>query len=163
MITTFKIIDESKLYFYYACSDGYILRVLKSTYEETKVSAWKKNGKLTVKINQKEKVLKHLIAKAFLLDYFEGASVVNSDGDFRNCSADNLIVLTKQELGKQTGALSRQQPITVFYPDGNHEHFSSIRTAADSLHCSYQTILNYLKGAHKTSVLDGLVIQKAAS
>lgn len=160
MLTRFEQIDESKLFLYYACSDGYILRVLKSTYEESRVRPYKKRGYLAVKVNQKEMVLKQVIAKTFLKDYFDGAVVTHKNGDFKDCRMENLLVLSKGEHIRSTGKTSRGQAVSVTFQNGERKCFASVREAAKGLHCSYQTVLDYLNGTYSSSVLDGMLIRK---
>lgn len=52
-MTQFKKIDSGKIYDYFACSDGYVLKVIKKTYNESRVCAYYRRGNLSVKINQK--------------------------------------------------------------------------------------------------------------
>lgn len=113
-----------------------------------------------VKINFKEMSLKHIIAKTFLRGYFAGAVIMHSNGNYKDCSADNLIVVTKGEFVRQTGCSSRGQHVSVTFPNGEKSNFSSVREAAKELHCSYQTVLDYMNGSYSTSCLDGMLIQR---
>lgn len=154
-MTTYKPLTVGKKYIYKIGTDGTIIKAGRKTYKESMATPYLKHGKLTVKVNNREFVLKHLVAKAFIKSYKKGLSVIHKDGNFRNCAADNLIVMTKQELGRLTGGESRRQAVVV---DGE-KHYS-IRAAAKALHCSYQTLLDYMDGKVKNSVLNGTKVRK---
>jgi hypothetical protein len=160
--TRFEKIDESKLFLYYACTDGYILRVLKSTYAEEKVKPYYRRGKAYGKVNQKDTPIKHLIAKAFIKKYKKGDIVENIDGNPMNCRLDNLRIITKQEFGKKTGGKGNNIPIVITFPDGQEREYPSIRSAAKDLFVSYQTVIDILNAKYKKTVLDGYKIRKKA-
>lgn len=116
-----------------------------------------------MKIGTNEHCVKHLVAQAFLPDYRGlNSNVLHKDGNIRNCRADNLIIVPKSQVAKITGAKARSQAVSVI--DGNKTEmtFSSIRKAAIYLNCSYQTLLDYMNGKSKNSVLDGFTITKIA-
>lgn len=159
--TVFKPFEESKLFKYYACSDGYILRVLKSNFnKEEKVSVYNRRGVAYCKVNQKDVAVKKIIFKTFCPSFKEGSIIVNVDGNIFNCRLSNLKVITKREQGIRTGGRGNNIPITVTYPNGKVNSFPSVRVAAKKLHCSYQCLLDYMKGTNKHSVLDGYIITK---
>lgn len=166
METKYELIQESKYKKYYACSDGYILSVNKKDYSEQKLKGYLKKKKtgyvLLVKINGKEYCVKHLIAKAFIKEY-KGleSNVLHKNGKYDDCRVDNLLVVPKSQVAAVTGARANQIPITVTYPDGKSENFNSVRSAAKALYCSYQTVLDYMNGTFKSSVLDGIKITRS--
>lgn len=102
-MTKFKEIAEGKLFKYFACSDGYILRVTKSTYAEKKVKPYLHHNQLTVKINNKDLLLGQLIAKHFVKGWYSGCCIFYKDSNKQNCCADNLIIGSYEEHGKNTG------------------------------------------------------------
>lgn len=158
-LTTFKKIASGKLFDYYACSDGYILRVTRSTMDERRVSTYIKHGKYaTVKINGKEYTLKKIIAENFCKEYKPGLSITHKDTDVLNCKASNLVFYSKTELGRRTGAVAKHKTVLVTEPNGKKYLCYSVRDAAKHLNCSYQTVLDYISGKYKKSVLDGVVI-----
>ena len=159
-MTQFKKIDSGKIYDYFACSDGYVLKVTKKTYNESRVCAYYRRGDLSVKINQKEQKLKHIIARAFIPKYKPGMCVTFKDGNRYNCAATNLLVYNKRELGEKTGHMSRARDIKIMFPDGEIKHYRSIRQAAKDLYVSYQTLADYIKGSTKSSVLSEYKIIK---
>ena len=161
--TRYEQIDESKLFLYFACTDGFILRVLKSTYQEERVKVYKRRGKAYGKVNQKDIPIKHLIAKAFIKGYKKGNIVECIDGNPMNCRLDNLRIITKQEFGKKTGGKGNNIPIVVTFPDDSEQEFPSIRSAARALFVSYQTVIDILNGKYKNTVLDGYRIERRSA
>lgn len=155
----FKEISRSKLFIYYACTDGYVLRVLKSNYDEQKLKVWKRRGAAYVKMNYDDKPLKQIIAAAFIKGYKKGDIVECIDGNPFNCCIDNLRVLTKQEQGRRTGGSSRNIPVRVIFPDGSHRDYKSCRAAARDLFCSYQTIIDKLNKKWTSSVIKYEIIK----
>ena len=166
METKYEFIQESKFKKYYACSDGYVLSVSKKDYSEQKLKGSRKKKSygyvLLVKINGKEYCVKHLIAKAFIKKYKENESVIfHKNENNEDCSVDNLLIIPKNDVAAITGAMAKQMPITVTYPDGKTEKFNSARSAAKALYCSRQTLIDYMKGTFKSSVLDGIKIKRS--
>lgn len=165
IIEKFELIYETKRHKYYVSNQGYVLSVSSKSYKERKLSGYKKQGRknapYVIKLGDKEKCIKHLVAQAFIPEY-KGAdsNVLHKDGDKRNCRADNLIVVPKSQVAKITGPQSRSQRIIVTDCQGNETIYSSIRKAADTLNCSYQTLLDYINGRYKKTVLDGYVVRK---
>lgn len=156
----FKLIAESKLFKYFASSRGYVLRVLKSNYEEERVKVWKRRGKAYIKINYREIPLKQVIAAAFIKEYKKGDIVECIDGNIYNCRVENLRIISPQEHGRRTGGTSRNIPVRVIYPDGQQRDFPSERAAARELYCSYQTIINRVNGKYSKTVIDKYTITK---
>lgn len=140
---------------YWASEQGYITRTFRKSLKEHYVKPYIKDGKATVKINGKEIVLKNLIARLFNKEYKEGDSVICIDGDLWNCTAVNLKVYKKRELGKRTGWMSKSKAVLV----GEGLEFRSVRAAAKHLFCSYQTLLDYLNGKVKKSVLADISVR----
>jgi len=153
-LTIFKSIAEGKRFVYKIGNDGSVIKCSKKLYRESKATPYMKRGKLAVKINQKEYLVKHLVAKVFIKGYRKSMSVCHKDGNPKNCAVDNLLVLTKEELGKITGGDSRRKPVMA-----NCVEYYSVRDCAKALNCSYQTLLDYLAGKVKNSVLDGIDIR----
>lgn len=46
---------------------------------------------------QKQSTIKKLVAEAFMDDYEDGDNIVHVDGDFKNCSFDNLKIINEHE------------------------------------------------------------------
>ena len=143
-------ITEGKLYLYGVLENGKIIKTFKKTYSETQVTPYLKRGHATVKIAHKEHRVKNLVAKAFIANYRPGDYAEVIDGDPFNCDIRNIRICSKSEHGKRTGHKSRAQPIVV-----NGTPYRSIRAASSAIHVSYQTLLDYMTGKSKNSVLCG--------
>lgn len=160
----FELVAESDRQKYYASSNGYILSVNKKTYSEKKLKNYlktkRKNPPYVVKIDGREYLVKHLIAKAFLYGYKENnCCVLHKDGNKKNCAVSNLIIVPKRQVARITGPMARSSAVTVYNGQGERTNYSSIRKAATALNVSYQTLIDYIKGKYSRSVLDGYVIK----
>lgn len=165
LIEKFELIYETKRHKYFVSNQGYVLSVSPKSYKEHKLSGYIKQGRVNapyvIKLGDKEKCVKHLVAQAFIPEYKGTQSnILHKDGNKKNCRVDNLIVVPKSQVAKLTGPQSRSQKIVVTDHQGKKTVYSSIRKAANSLNCSYQTLLDYINGRYKKSVLDGYKIKK---
>lgn len=149
---------------YCVYESGLVTRTYKHGLKEFKVAVFMRRGKAAVKCGQKEFILKHLVASQFIPEYKKGMAVVCVDGDEFNCCVENLCVIGKSQLGRLTGWKSTSQPVKVENKTtGEVQTYRSIREAAKKLNCSYQTVLDYLKGTYKNSCLTDFSITKVAS
>lgn len=158
--TRYKLISSSRLYDYYVASNGSILKYLRSSYKESTIKGYLHRKRLTVKIQGKEYTVKNLVAKSFMPGYKKGMVVLNIDGNPWNNAVDNLELISQREYNRITGPMATSQRIEVFTPDGKRKVYSSIRKAAKDMYVSYQTILDYMKGSYRSSVLDGYSFRK---
>lgn len=148
---------------YCVYDSGLVTRTYKKSIREVKVAVYMRRGKAAVKCGQKEFILKHLVASKFIPEYKKGMSVVCVDGDEMNCGVENLCVIGAAQLGRLTGWRATSQAIKVKdKTTGEVKTFRSVREAAKSLNCSYQTVLDYLKGTYKNSCLTNFKITKVA-
>ena len=159
--------DETRQFYhgeradYCVYADGRVTRTWKKSMVEELVKVYMNQGKARVKCGQKEFVLKHVVAAAFLPEYRKGASVVCVDGDELNCSVDNLCVMSARQLGRLTGHKSKSHAVTVKdLSTGKVERYRSVKEAAKSLYCSFQTVLDYMEGKAKKSILSGYEIKR---
>lgn len=165
IVERFELICETDKHRYYVSNQGYVLSVSSKSYKERRLTGYvkqgRKNAPYIIKLDGKEKCIKHLVAQAFMPDYKGDKSVIlHKDGNKKNCRVDNLIVVSKRQVNQITGALSTSQKVVVTDKQGIETVYSSIRKAAIALNCSYQTLLDYMKGRYKSSVLDGYRIVK---
>ncbi|MCL2531573.1 MAG: hypothetical protein FWE40_05400 [Oscillospiraceae bacterium] len=144
-------VGTGRVYIYTVREDGKAIKTSRKRYVESRVTPYLKRGHAVVKINGKEFTLKNLVAAKFHKDYFAGAYVEVIDGNPFNCRVQNLRIYSQSEHGKRTGYRSGSQPVVV---DG--VKYRSVRAAAKALHCSYQTLLDYINGDAKHSVLAGV-------
>lgn len=148
-------ICSGKRYFYSVCENGKVIKCSRIHYVESAVKPYLKRGHATVKINQREYTLKNLVAKHFIECYCAGDYVeVLSDDPF-DCAVWNLRLYTQSEHGRRTAPRVKSQGVVA-----NGIEYESIRKCAAALHCSYQTVLDYLSGNVKHSVLRGIAITK---
>ena len=164
-VERFEFICETSKHRYYVSNQGYVLSVSGKSYKEHRLTGYvkqgRKNAPYVIKIGQQEKCVKHLVAQAFLPDYKGSKRVIlHKDGNKKNCRADNLIVVSKRQVNQITGPLSRSQKVIVTDNQGHEAVYSSIRKAATALNCSYQTLLDYIHGRYKSSVLESYRIVK---
>lgn len=142
-------------------ADGRVTRTWKKSMVEELVQVYMRRGKAMLKCGQKTFILKHVVAEAFIPEYRKGASVVCIDRNELNCSVDNLCVMSSRQLGRLTGHMAKSWKITVKeLSTGKTQKFRSVREAAKSLNCSYQTLLDYMKGKVKNSCLCGYEIKR---
>jgi hypothetical protein len=148
-------ISSSKIFDYYVGSNGEVWRRVRSTGANHKVAVYLKTGHASVKVNGREYTVKNLVARYHIRGHRYGDYVECVDGNPLNCKARNLRIYTKKEHGRRTGYLhGRAQQVNV---DG--AEYPSIRQAAKAMYCSYQTLLDYISGASKVSVLAGRQVQ----
>jgi hypothetical protein len=138
------------MFSYQVCDNGAVIKTSRKHYIESEVKPYFRRGNVWVKINGKEYLLKRLVAEHFLgLEPDERVRIV--DGNHFNCSVENLEVLHMTELGERTGHLARSRKVKI-----NGVEYRSVRECAKALHCSYQTLLDYMNGKIKHSVLQGM-------
>ena len=149
-----RLVDENNDFLYYVNSSGYVYRVSKRNPKIIYyIKGYKKNNNIAVKIRSKEYLLKHLIASKFYDKYYPGICIGFKDNDFTNCCIDNLYFYSMKRHGKLTGGLTSKCKKVIVKQFGTCKEFSSVRSAAKYLYCSYQTLSDYLNGKFKKSVL----------
>ena len=151
----FARVAIGEVYAYKLREDGVVIKTSKKRFMQSRVKPYLKRGHATVKIAGKEVTLKNLVAKHFVNGYREGACVETLDGNPYNCATGNLRLRTRSEHGKRSGFKSRAQKVVA-----NGIEYRSIRQAAKGLHVSYQTLLDYMAGKTKRSVLRGTEIER---
>ena len=135
---------------YYIHTSGVVGVVHKNGKETLLKGCLHHNKDLVVKIDSKTVKVKNLVAKEIFSNYIEGEhSVVLLDGNPRNCDCYNMAIFTKKQLGELTGFnAGKNQKIKI---DG--VVYQSIRQAAKANFVSYQTVIDYLSGKYKKSIL----------
>lgn len=101
-----------------------------------------------------------LIAKAVQLAWLGPTPIgkvrYHKNGDKTDNAAGNIGFITREELGKQTGAMSRRRPVAKFKNGTAIAFYSSAREAAKANHMSYQTVIDRCNGRVKNALaLDG--------
>jgi len=148
-------IHESDRYIWYAHSSGYFYKILKSTQKRIDLKGHVKEGDLVIKIGSDKALLaKHLIAKHFYRKYYPGVCIELIDGNPRNISIENMRFYSMRLHGKHTGHLSKSRAVVIKDFKKDPIRYRSVREAAKALYCSYQTLLDYLNGSVRKSVLN---------
>ena len=147
------MVAESDKKIWYANSNGSVTSMLKSIGKSLNIHPFNKGGHATVKINGKETRLSRLIASTFFRNFNPELRVGYKDGNRFNCSIENLYLYTQRIHGKRTGYMSRSKSVIVKESRQEPVEYRSVREAAKHLYVSYQTLLDYLGGDVKHSVL----------
>jgi len=155
MTEQFERFEVGKLYDYYIGDKGTAFKRSHKMKRESPIKIYLHRGHAEIKVNNKEYRVKNLVAARFIRTYKRGDYVECIDENPKNVSVENLRIYTQAEHGKRTGHLSnRAKEITI-----NGETYKSIRQAAKANYISYQTLLDYMSGTVKNSVIKGMVAQ----
>ena len=150
-----RLIAETRRKLYYCSTKGFMFTIDKFSGKRFDLHPNIKDGKYRVSIHKtKDPYLKHCVwftATGHWPTLDE--NVVPIDGNELNCCITNLKIVDKREVARVTGPMSQSQVVVVKERNKPPVEYSSVRKAAKALYCSYQTLLDYLKGKYKTSVL----------
>ena len=106
--------------------------------------------KLTNDGKAKEVILMQIVAKAFLGPIPPGHVPYHRNGCQSDNYVNNIVYISKKELGKKTGAQSRKQSVAKISSNGEIvELYPSAREAARQNYMSYQTIIDRCNGKCK--------------
>lgn len=136
---------ESSKYDYYVSTKGYVYNRSKKTgqlIKRLKTYIHKRAAVVSIKPLNNPR-LKRLVWKAVYGELTEDDHIQCIDGNELNCNIENLRKIPKAEAARIYGPRSRSQTVIVEYR-GKKTEYSSVRKAAKALHCSYQTLLDYL-------------------
>lgn len=99
----------------------------------------------------------HLVYKTFKGPIPEGKCILHKNGDYRDNSVNNLVALTKQEVGRLTaGHTEKRRPVAQLDRYGNLlQVFPSTRAASRATGISYTSIADYCNGLHGPMARDG--------
>lgn len=150
-----RLIAETSRRLYYVSTKGEVFAHDKFSSKVTKLEPYLKQGKPRLSIHHtKDPYLKHcvwFVATGHWPTIDE--NVIPIDGNEQNCDFTNLKLVDKREVAKVTGPMSQSQAVIVQERGQPPKEYRSVRQAAKALYVSYQTLLDYLKGKYKTSVL----------
>lgn len=158
MIETWKDIPgyEGK----YQCDrEGNFRRVFKSGKTRT-IRPYKKNGtdnKMVVHLTDEhgktsEKLVIGIMALVFLGPAPQGYVPYHKNGALTENHINNIEYISRQELGKLTGAKSRRKAVAKIDSQGEIvEVYTSARAAAKENYMSYQTIIDRCNGKVKSA------------
>ena len=140
---------------YYCSTKGDVYTIDRFSGKKFKLHPNIKDGKPRISIHgTKDPYLKHCVwyvATGHWPTLDE--NVVPIDGNELNCNITNLKIVDKREVAKVTGPMSQSQVVVVQEYKKEPIEYRSVRQAAKALYVSYQTLLDYLKGKYKNSVL----------
>lgn len=155
-----KLALETSDYLYYANSRGYIERLKKSTvngfantdsyvFEKVPTFANHKHNKtpnLSIMIGRKQYSVKHAIMRIIgNVDVHGGQAIIHLDGDYRNCSYDNLKVVKKGGI-KNPSWVSWELEI-----HNRKETYETTQELCQRLGVSYWALRNYLRGMYTSN------------
>lgn len=151
-----QLIGETSRKLYYVTTKGEAFSKDKLTKQITKLNPNVKRGKLRLCIHSiGNPYLKHAVWFAVTGHWpTRNENVIPIDGNELNCNIQNLKLIEKREVARITGPMSRSQAVVVQDKGRKPKEYSSIRKAAKALYVSYQTLLDYLTGKYKSSVLN---------
>lgn len=139
---------------YQASTEGNVRRVFESGKTRNLTAYHKKMSgsqrmvvKLTKDGKSKEEILIQVIAKTFLGPVPAGMVPYHKNGVQSDNYLNNIAYITRQELGKKTGARSKRKPVVKLDTSGQDVAFyRSARQAAKENFMSYQTIIDRCNG-----------------
>lgn len=153
---------------YQASTEGRIRRVYEKSRNTKILQPFKKKGGshsnaealrvgLTARDGRKTvRTVLMLVAQTFY-GVPEDMVPVHANGMKRDCTARNVRLMTKQELGRKFGADAGRRPVVKIAADGEIvECYTSAREAAKHNYVSYQTVMDRCNGkVKKEFALDG--------
>lgn len=99
-----------------------------------------------------DKGLLGTMAKTFLGECPEGFVPYHVNGCKEENHINNIAYISKEELGKKTGAASRRKPVVKINSDGDFvEFYTSARECGRKNYMSYQTIIDRCNGKCKSA------------
>ena len=139
---------------YYINTKGQAFIVYRKNGRKRILTKFKKRNAAYVKIGKLgDLALKNLVAKTFLNAEREEVVVVKN-GKIFDCRVENLVVMSKEERGRITGALAKSQPVGLFENGKLIKKWPSARKCAKSLFCSYQCVMDVCNGRTKNPMFD---------
>ena len=139
--------------------EGRVRRVYKSGKTRLMTPYHKKmNGsqrmvvKLTKESKSKEEILMQIVAKTFLGEAPNGCVAYHKNGCQSDNYVNNIVYISRQELGKKTGANSRKQSVVKIDKSGQIvDVYKSARECGRQNFMSYQTIIDRCNGKCKSA------------
>lgn len=103
----------------------------------------------------KDPELKRVMWKTFIGEIPKGSCVAVINGDETDCRVENLKLIKLAEVDSAIAGKSKRMAVVA-----KGRRYESVREAAKSLNCSYQTLSDYLnKDTGKRSCLEGLDVR----
>lgn len=105
-----------------------------------------------IKIGNKERNCARLVANAFIQPLTSDDCVFHKNGLQFDNHFRNLDILTRQEVSKKTGHISRSQSVVLIKNGEIKKWYRSGRVAGKELFISYQTVSDYCNGKVKNKM-----------
>lgn len=151
-----RYVYENSRFIYYVTNAGSLIKISKKTSRSFNIEGHLKHNVLIVKIGERQLSLKKLVVDKFSKFKFPNYYCIgHKDKNPNNCSLKNLYAYSYTNHGKKTGWMSKSKPVAVVL-GGVPRVYRSVREAAKALYVSYQTLLDFLNGSVKSSVLKGM-------
>lgn len=148
-----RLVYESNRKLFYVSTQGFATSIDTRTGKKKILKKCIHQGLVRVSIHGlRHPMLKRLVWKIVHGDLADDWLVECIDGDETNCNYLNLRIISKTDSAKISGPKSRSRAVIVQQGEMT-SHYRSVREAAKGLFVSYQTLLDYLDGKVKCSVL----------
>lgn len=148
------LVYEGKRGYYYVNNHGDVFIIYKKSGKKRVLAKFIRKRSAYVKLGDLGDVaVKRLVAK-FFLGAKDEEVVLNKNGKIFDCRADNLVIMSKSERGKVTGALSKSRPVGLFENGKMIKQWTSARKAAPDLFCSYQCVMEICNKKTKRPLFD---------
>lgn len=149
-----KLVKETPRRYVYVSTKGLAYTIDKQTNQKRELKRSLHDGKIRLCLHGWCPELKRLVWEvATGKRLTTGDIILPIDGDETNLTIENLKKITKREMSANTGWMSRNNPVVVIDYKKAPVEYRSVRAAAKALYVSYQTLLDYLSGKYKSSVL----------
>ena len=97
-------------------------------------------------------LIQHIVAKTFLGEAPSGCVAYHKNGCQSDNYVNNIVYISRQELGKKTGANSRKQSVVKIDKSGQIvDVYKSARECGRQNYMSYQTIIDRCNGKCKSA------------
>lgn len=121
------------------------------------ITPYKHHKSICINANNKDYVLNTLVIRTFIRKFKNKRFLAGHKDENRfNCDINNLYVISYKNHGINTGYMSRSKPVSVRDKRIKGKRvikYRSVRESAKALHVSYQTVLDYMNGEVKHSIL----------
>ena len=108
--------------------------------------------RLTKNERAREEIVLRIMAITFLGSPPDGCVPYHKNGCQSENHVNNIAYISRKELGKRTGAMSKRKPVAKIDQSGQVvEVYSSAREAARQNHMSYQTVTSRCNGNCKSA------------
>ncbi len=115
---------------------------------------YRNKNKFVIKINGKEKTCSRIVAHYFIRPLNENDCIYHKNHYEFDNRCRNLEVISRTELGKKTGHISKSQRVVETKDGEIIRDWTSARKAAKDLYISHQTVMDYCNKKVKKPMYD---------